>query len=109
MPSSGRHPLPSAERFATAAGGAGIGPSVLVVAYGDMGGADAQELEGSGVIAVSLNPGIIDTEMLRSCFGSGAAHYPDPEAWVKSAGPFLLSLGVKQHGRSVNVPDVPTE
>jgi thiosulfate/3-mercaptopyruvate sulfurtransferase len=35
-----RHPLPSAEAFAGAAGRAGIGPGVLVVAYGSMGGAE---------------------------------------------------------------------
>jgi thiosulfate/3-mercaptopyruvate sulfurtransferase len=35
-----RHPLPSAEAFAEAAGRAGIGPGVLVVAYGSMGGAE---------------------------------------------------------------------
>jgi thiosulfate/3-mercaptopyruvate sulfurtransferase len=37
---AGRHPLPSAERFAKAAGKAGIGPGVFVVAYGTMGGAE---------------------------------------------------------------------
>jgi thiosulfate/3-mercaptopyruvate sulfurtransferase len=36
----GRHPLPSAERFAAAAGRAGIGDGVFVVAYGTMGGAE---------------------------------------------------------------------
>jgi thiosulfate/3-mercaptopyruvate sulfurtransferase len=36
----GRHPLPSAERFAAAASRAGIGPDVLVVAYGAQGGAE---------------------------------------------------------------------
>jgi thiosulfate/3-mercaptopyruvate sulfurtransferase len=36
----GRHPLPSAERFAATAGRAGIGPGVHVVAYGSMGGAE---------------------------------------------------------------------
>jgi thiosulfate/3-mercaptopyruvate sulfurtransferase len=35
---AGRHPLPSAERFAVAAGRAGIGDGVLVVAYGSGGG-----------------------------------------------------------------------
>jgi thiosulfate/3-mercaptopyruvate sulfurtransferase len=35
---AGRHPLPSAERFAAAAGRAGIGTDVFVVAYGSMGG-----------------------------------------------------------------------
>ena len=36
----GRHPLPSAERFAAAASRAGIGPGVRVVAYGSLGGAE---------------------------------------------------------------------
>jgi thiosulfate/3-mercaptopyruvate sulfurtransferase len=36
----GRHPLPSADDFARAAGRAGIGPGVFVVAYGTMGGAE---------------------------------------------------------------------
>ena len=36
----GRHPLPSAERFAAAASRAGIGPGVFVVAYGSLGGAE---------------------------------------------------------------------
>jgi thiosulfate/3-mercaptopyruvate sulfurtransferase len=36
----GRHPLPSAERFAEAAGRAGIGSGIFVVAYGAMGGAE---------------------------------------------------------------------
>ena len=40
VPDAGRHPLPSAERFAAVAGGAGIGPGVFVVAYGTMGGAE---------------------------------------------------------------------
>jgi thiosulfate/3-mercaptopyruvate sulfurtransferase len=37
---AGRHPLPSAVAFAGAAGGAGIGPGVFVVAYGSLGGAE---------------------------------------------------------------------
>jgi len=40
VPDAGRHPLPSAERFAAAAGRAGIGAGVFVVAYGSMGGAE---------------------------------------------------------------------
>jgi thiosulfate/3-mercaptopyruvate sulfurtransferase len=36
----GRHPLPGAGRFADAAGRAGIGDGVFVVAYGTMGGAE---------------------------------------------------------------------
>jgi len=37
---AGRHPLPSAEQFAVAAGRAGIGSGVFVVAYGSLGGAE---------------------------------------------------------------------
>jgi len=40
VPDAGRHPLPSAERFAEAASRAGIGAGVFVVAYGAMGGAE---------------------------------------------------------------------
>ena len=36
----GRHPLPGADDFARAAGRAGIGDGVFVVAYGNMGGAE---------------------------------------------------------------------
>jgi thiosulfate/3-mercaptopyruvate sulfurtransferase len=36
----GRHPLPAAHDFARAAGRAGIGEGVFVVAYGNMGGAE---------------------------------------------------------------------
>ena len=36
----GRHPLPSEEEFTAAAGRAGIGDGVFVVAYGSMGGAE---------------------------------------------------------------------
>ena len=37
---NGRHPLPAPERFAEAAGRAGIGASSFVVAYGSLGGAE---------------------------------------------------------------------
>jgi thiosulfate/3-mercaptopyruvate sulfurtransferase len=40
VPDAGRHPLPSAAAFAAAASRAGIGPGVLVVAYGSLGGAE---------------------------------------------------------------------
>ena len=36
----GRHPLPDPGAFARAAGGAGIGAGVFVVAYGTLGGAE---------------------------------------------------------------------
>ena len=44
----------------------------------------AQELP-TGLAAVSLNPGVIHTEMLESCFGTAAAGYPTPEKWAERA------------------------
>jgi NAD(P)-dependent dehydrogenase (short-subunit alcohol dehydrogenase family) len=63
----------------------------------------AQELP-RGLAAVALNPGVIDTEMLRSCFGEGAGAYPDPTAWAKSAVPFLASLGPEHNGQALTAP-----
>jgi NAD(P)-dependent dehydrogenase (short-subunit alcohol dehydrogenase family) len=63
----------------------------------------AQELP-AGMCAVPLNPGIIDTDMLRSCFGGEAASYPSPEQWAVKAAPFLLALGAKDNGKSLTVP-----
>jgi thiosulfate/3-mercaptopyruvate sulfurtransferase len=40
VPDAGRHPLPSAERFAAAASRAGIGNDSFVIAYGTLGGAE---------------------------------------------------------------------
>jgi hypothetical protein len=59
--------------------------------------------------AVPVNPGIIDTAMLRSCFGSSAANYPGPPAWAKQAVPFLLRLGPRDNGRSLTVNGVSTD
>ncbi|MBV6409341.1 MAG: oxidoreductase [Rhodocyclaceae bacterium] len=62
----------------------------------------AQELP-AGLAAVPLNPGIIDTAMLRSCFGDGAGGYPGPEEWARQAMPFLLSLGPRHNGKPLTV------
>jgi NAD(P)-dependent dehydrogenase (short-subunit alcohol dehydrogenase family) len=63
----------------------------------------AQELP-PGMAAVPLNPGIINTDMLRSCFGSSASLYPTPQEWAKIAVPFLLKLGVSDNGKPLTVP-----
>jgi len=63
----------------------------------------AQELP-EGLAAVPLNPGVIDTAMLRQAWADGAAGYPKPEAWAEAAGPFILQLGSKDNGQSVSVP-----
>jgi NAD(P)-dependent dehydrogenase (short-subunit alcohol dehydrogenase family) len=63
----------------------------------------AQELP-PGLAAVPLNPGIVDTDMLRSCFGKKAADYFGPEEWATSAVPFLLQLGPKDNGQPLSAP-----
>jgi NAD(P)-dependent dehydrogenase (short-subunit alcohol dehydrogenase family) len=63
----------------------------------------SQELP-RGMAAVALNPGIIDTDMLRSSFGGSASSYPTPERWAKTAVPFLLELGPEDNGRQLTAP-----
>ena len=62
----------------------------------------AQELP-KGMAAVPLNPGVIDTDMLRQAWADGAASFPKADAWATRAVPFLLQLGAKDNGRSLSV------
>jgi NAD(P)-dependent dehydrogenase (short-subunit alcohol dehydrogenase family) len=62
----------------------------------------AQELP-AGMAAVPLNPGVIDTDMLRSCFGGSAAAYPNATEWAARAVPFLLRIGPQDNGRPLTV------
>jgi NAD(P)-dependent dehydrogenase (short-subunit alcohol dehydrogenase family) len=68
----------------------------------------AQELP-SGMAAVALNPGIIDTDMLQSCFGGSASSYPSPAEWARSAVPFLLGLGPDDNGKQLTAPNARTD
>jgi NAD(P)-dependent dehydrogenase (short-subunit alcohol dehydrogenase family) len=34
-----------------------------------------------GLAAIALSPGVVNTDMLTSCFGSSAALYQTTEAW----------------------------
>jgi hypothetical protein len=53
--------------------------------------------------AVPLNPGVIDTDMLRQAWADGASSYPKAEQWAKRAAPFLLGLSENDNGRSLTV------
>ena len=64
----------------------------------------SQELPG-GMAAVALNPGIINTEMLQSCFGGSADSYPSAAEWARSAVPFLLKLGANDNGQALTAPN----
>jgi NAD(P)-dependent dehydrogenase (short-subunit alcohol dehydrogenase family) len=63
----------------------------------------AQELP-DGIAAVPMNPGVIDTDMLRSCLGESAGDYPNAAQWARTAVPFLLRLGPADNGRPVTSP-----
>lgn len=62
----------------------------------------AQELPDT-IAAYALNPGVIDTDMLRSTFGAGAASSIKPDAWAKKAGPRIEKLSRQQGQVSVSV------
>ena len=62
----------------------------------------AQELP-RGMAAIPLNPGVINTEMLQSCFGQAAQHYPTAEEWSQQAAKYLLGLGPRHNGQSLSV------
>ncbi len=64
----------------------------------------AQELP-AGMASIPLSPGIIDTDMLRSCFGTESEAFPSPERWARDAVPWLLGLSARDNGRSLTVGD----
>ncbi|MDD5140774.1 MAG: SDR family NAD(P)-dependent oxidoreductase [Verrucomicrobiales bacterium] len=63
----------------------------------------AQELP-PGLAAIALNPGIINTAMLQSCWSGGASNYPTAEEWAKIAVPFLLKINAAKNGEQLTVP-----
>jgi NAD(P)-dependent dehydrogenase (short-subunit alcohol dehydrogenase family) len=63
----------------------------------------------AGMAAVPLNPGIINTEMLRQAWSDGASAYPLPESWAQRAAPFILAISAKDNGHSLTVPGAGTD
>ena len=63
----------------------------------------AQDLP-EGMVSVALNPGVIDTNMLRSCWDENAAMYEKPESWAKRVAPFILNISQKDNGASLTAP-----
>ena len=62
----------------------------------------SQELP-AGLAVIALNPGVINTEMLRSCWGEHALNYQSPVEWAEKAVPFILNFGPSDNGKSVSV------
>lgn len=63
----------------------------------------AQELP-NGLAVVTFNPGTIDTDMLRSCYGVEASAYPEASEWAITAVPYLAKLKAKDNGRALTAP-----
>ncbi len=63
----------------------------------------AQELP-RGMAAIPLNPGVIDTDMLRTSFGGEASGYPSPQRWAAKVVPWLLELGPRHNGQALTAP-----
>ena len=57
-----------------------------------------------GMASIPVNPGIINTAMLRQCWADDALTYPEAAAWAKVAAGFLLGLGPAQTGKTQVVP-----
>jgi NAD(P)-dependent dehydrogenase (short-subunit alcohol dehydrogenase family) len=62
----------------------------------------SKEVSG-GVAVVALDPGVIDTPMLRSCLGASAADHLSPASWAKRAVPMILGIGAEDNGASLSV------
>ena len=56
------------------------------------------------MVSVALNPGVIDTNMLRSCWDQNAEMYEKPESWAKRVAPFILNISQKDNGASLTAP-----
>lgn len=62
----------------------------------------AKELP-EGMAVVALNPGVINTDMLSSCFGASASLYQTPQAWALKAATMILNLTPADNGSSLTV------
>ncbi len=63
----------------------------------------AQELP-QGLSAVALSPGVIDTDMLRLCWGKSASAHEKPDTWAQRVAPYILKISSKDNGASITTP-----
>ena len=62
-----------------------------------------------GMSAVALDPGTVNTDMLRkydptTAESSGESSCPDADKWAEVAGPFILNLNARDNGKALTVP-----
>ena len=63
----------------------------------------AQELP-PPMAAVTLNPGIVRTEMLNKCWPKSTQDHELPDAWARRAGEFILRMSAIDNGCQVTIP-----
>ncbi|MDJ0781798.1 MAG: SDR family oxidoreductase [Desulfosarcinaceae bacterium] len=56
-----------------------------------------------GLAVVSLNPGIINTDMLKTVWGEGATRFPSAESWALPAVDLLLGLSAADNGKRLSL------
>ncbi|MGE9294990.1 MAG: SDR family oxidoreductase [Puniceicoccales bacterium] len=57
-----------------------------------------------GMASIPLQPGAIDTDILRSHWGEDrSGRQPSPEKWAQIATPYILSLGPEHNGQSLRI------
>ena len=57
-----------------------------------------------GIGTVALSPGMVDTDMLRTCYGDEAASHHSAEEWASVAADYILGIGPEQSGESLRTP-----
>jgi len=63
----------------------------------------AQELP-TGLAALALNPGVINTDMLRQAWPEQARAFEDSRRWARRVVPWLLSLDATSNGAALTAP-----
>jgi NAD(P)-dependent dehydrogenase (short-subunit alcohol dehydrogenase family) len=63
----------------------------------------AQELP-KGMAAVALNPGYINTQMLKISFGDAANSYPAADEWSRTAAAYILQINANDNGQPLSAP-----
>ncbi|KAA0054102.1 NADPH-dependent pterin aldehyde reductase-like isoform X2 [Cucumis melo var. makuwa] len=60
---------------------------------------------GDGMTIVTLDPGVVNTEMLFTLLGNTSSQFQTPQKWAMKAAPMILNLTRTDNGASLMVHD----